>query len=150
MLASTGTDWAVYLPSYVIAVPAAILAYLGLKDRRRREDQTRVNEMVLIALWGPDQSKWPTSGGTVPPVSPLLQAVANQVRPSNGQTMAATVEQIRDTLTSHVNNIEHKIDEQNTTVGDLTKGMAAISVLVAEHVSDGHGGQGSWQLGGTP
>lgn len=121
--------------------PSAYLAWVTVQDRKERkkrqgerQEEHRLYEMLGAAFWGPDKSKWPKPGDDrKQPVVPLVEAIHKQVQPSNGTTTAATVEQIREMIAS-----------QNETVEDLQKGMAKITVLVAEHVSNGHGGQTSW------
>ena len=145
---STPTNLALVL----IGLPAFLLGCLTIWDRiqrhqraeddrqqkvreaKQREEDRRTIDLVGYALFGPDKSQWPTAAAAgQPPLGSLVQAVANQVQPSNGKTVANTLEEIK-----------HLVIDQGDVVKDLQKGMASVSVLVAEHVSDGHGGQRSW------
>lgn len=131
----------------VVTVPMALVAWVTLRDRReraarlaqqeeRREQDRRTIEMVATAFFGADRSKWPKPedvGLARTSMSEMVQAVAHQVKPSNGKTVAAMVEEVRQ-----------MVQDQQSDVGDLREGMAKMAVLVAEHVSDGHGGRTSW------
>lgn len=147
----------------LLGVPASILAWHAIKgqrqaekDRAHREADQRVTELVGAAFFGPDKSKWPTPdqlGGRTPAFD-QLQGVAHQVRPSNGTTIATMIEEIKAEIkgvTSGQANQAGQVEEirkilagHADQVDDLQRGMAKFSVLVAEHVSDGHGGQRSW------
>lgn len=126
----------------LFTIPPGYLAYVTVRDRKANQqrqaeqvEQSRLLKLIGTTFFGPDESKWPSPDqiGQTATVKTLVEAVAHQVKPSNGQTVAITVEEIRDLVRA-----QHDITE------DLQRGMAAISVLVAEHVSDGHGGQRSW------
>lgn len=144
------TIWTAVL--VIFTFPSGYLAWVTVQDRKDRKarqaqrakeqkaqeaqqaEVKRLYEQLGVAFWGHDRSKWPKPGDeNTNPVVPLVEAINHQVKPSNGKTTAATVEEIK-TL----------VQERNEMLEDLQKGMAQISVLVAEHVSDGHGGQRSW------
>lgn len=144
MIAATsyGDPLAVFTAALVLfTLPSAYLAWVTVEDRkeRRRHDEERAEERRLLTLigstfFGADRSKWPTPDQPgIPNVTSLVESMARQVKPRNGKTVAGTVEEIRD-----------MVADQTNQVADLQKGMAAVSVLIAEHVSDGHGGQRSW------
>ena len=137
------TIWTAVL--VIFTFPSGYLAWVTVHDRRvkRHRDEVEAEErteeqkillMVGKAFFGDDRSHWPSPddmGG--PPMTEVVQSMAHQVKPSNGTTVATMVEQIREMVT-----------EQTEQVDDLREGMAKIAMLVAEHVSDGHGGQKSW------
>lgn len=147
MLAAAYSDpmvvWTIVL--CFLTFPSGYLAWVTVQDRRERRhrdaaraeeqaEERRILLMVGKAFFGDDKSQWPSpeSVGKVS-ITSLVERTAHQVKPSNGVTMATMVEQIKA-----------KLDGQVDEVTDLREGMARISVLVAEHVSDGHGGQTSW------
>ena len=135
----------------VVAFPSAMVAVFTIADRidrrrerAKREEDQRITDMVARALFGEDRTKWPTGRINTPPMAQTLQAVAEQVKPSNGKTVAMTAEETRQILEQHRTDVMAKLEEQNSVVSDLNQGMAKVTVLVAEHVSDGHGGRTSW------
>lgn len=128
-----------------LTFPSGYLAWVTVQDRRARRhsaavraeeqaEQRRILLMVGKAFFGDDKARWPSpeSVGRVP-LTDLVERTAHQVKPSNGVTVASMVEQIKAT-----------VENQAVDVEDLRSGMARISVLLAEHVSDGHGGATSW------
>lgn len=125
----------------VVAVPSASVGVFFVLDRHRRaetnrlqKDQQQTIELIGTAFYGPDKSKWPVPGQTGrPAMATLVEAVAHQVRPSNGSTVADTVEEVKQL-----------IEARNQQLDEMHQGMVKWGVLVAEHVSDGHGGQRSW------
>lgn len=154
MLAAASWDpitiWTAVL--VIFTFPSGYLAWVTVADRKdrkkrqaERSEEHRLYEQIGIWFWGSDRSKWPKPGETnVKPVVPLVEAINRQVNPRNGKTLAVTAEETRDILEVHSAQILAKLDDQKEVVDDLLEGMAKISVLVAEHVSDGHGGQKSW------
>ena len=138
----------------VLTVPMGVFAYYSIRDRKarieesehaaeqRRNDQKTI-DLIGTAFFGPDKSKWPNPEDE-PAVATMLKQVAHQVRPSNGKTLAMTAEETRSILEDHAKRINQKIDDRNKQIDEMHEGMVKWGVLVAEHVSDGHGGQKSW------
>lgn len=62
-----------------------------------------------------------------------IAPVMHQLNPVNGNTLAQSIEEVRAMVAAYKEQVD-----------DLQSGMARVSVLVAEHVSDGHGGRTSW------
>lgn len=110
----------------VLAVPSSVVAWHSLTDRAERREERRLNELIARRLVGdhiisnPDQAE--QSIRDKPSLAQQVEAINHQVTPSNGKTVAATIEEVR-------------------------KDMLKLAVLLGEHMSDGHGGQ-TWP--GTP
>lgn len=123
----------------LLAIPTSILAWHSIQDRsyaarqRRQEERqkqdelNRLTEMIAKKLLGedalsdPDQAERDIKAS--PPLTTTLETVAHQVKPSNGITMARTIEAMRD------------------EVRETRHDMMQLALRFGEHISNGHGGQ---------
>lgn len=85
-----------------------------LKDSH--DEEKRLSEAVAKTLLGPNVITNPEQIDPTPSLRTVVEAVAHQVKPSNGKTMAQMTEETRQE-------------------------MYRLAVLMGEHMSDGHGGQ---------
>lgn len=104
----------------VLSVPSSILAWHSLSDRSERREERRLNELIARRLVGDHIISNPEQAEKVirekPSLAQQLEAINHQVTPSNGKTVATTIEEVR-------------------------RDMMTLAIQVGEHMSDGHGGQ---------
>ncbi len=124
----------------VVGIPAAIVALESIRDRRatnkakadalaeakkkadRDEEHQQTIQLVGEALFGPDRDKWPVRGGK------------GQLVPSNGHTVAESVEEMRTTM----NAMTTKVDEVYGAVTENRDNIKLLTDVVEAHVSDNH------------